>query len=110
VIDERPQTGPGEGPADRHAGAASALIPVRDPAVSMFPLDDELVLHDSRDGEVFVLNPTAARVWMLCDGSSTAVSLAQSLAATFGLGQEEALGDVLDLLADLRRAELLVGG
>ncbi len=81
--------------------------PLHSPSVSAFPLDDELVLHDSRSGEVYVLNRTGARIWTLCDGSSTAASVAQAMSATFGLSYEEALADVRELVDDLRHAGLL---
>jgi len=81
--------------------------PTPDPAVAAYPVDDELVLYDPRQGQGFVLNPTAARIWSLCDGSRTVAAVAAELAAAYALGDEQALSDVCACLEDLRRAGLL---
>lgn len=80
---------------------------MRSPQVSAFPLDDELVLFDPRNGQSYVLNPTAARVWEWCDGSRTLEALARALASAYALDEAQALADVSDLVEGLRRARLL---
>jgi pyrroloquinoline quinone biosynthesis protein D len=75
--------------------------------VSAAPLDDELVLYDPNTLEAFVLNPTAARIWALCDGSRTVAAIAKDLSKLYGLGRQQALEDVCEFIDDMRRAGLL---
>ena len=107
MADDRQQGGAACRAPARGLAAALPDRPAGHPAVSAFPLDDELILHDARSGAVFVLNRTAASVWPRCDGANTADALARALAATFGIAHAAALADVLDLLGDFARAGLL---
>ncbi|MBV9598308.1 MAG: HPr-rel-A system PqqD family peptide chaperone [Chloroflexi bacterium] len=75
--------------------------------VAVYPVDDELVVYDSRDGQGCVLNCTAARIWTLCDGSRTTAAVAEVMATTYALEYEEALTDVCACLEQLRHAGLL---
>ena len=75
--------------------------------VSAVPLDDELVLYDPHTLEAFVLNPTAARIWTLCDGSRSAAAIAKELSTLYGLGRQQTLEDVCEFIDDMRRAGLL---
>ncbi|MGI8915343.1 MAG: PqqD family protein [Chloroflexota bacterium] len=90
------------------AGGGEVQLLVRHPDISTFPLDDDLVLYDARDGAAHVLNATAALVWTAVDGMRSATVLARGLAAHSGIAEPPALADVCSLLADLRRADLLV--
>ena len=76
--------------------------------VVTFPLDDDLVLCQESDGQTFVVNRTGAFIWSLCDGSQTRPEIAQSVADTFGIPDEQASKDVDELLDALQRAGLLV--
>ena len=82
--------------------------PVPSDDVSAFPLDDDLVLYDARQGIGYVLNSTAARIWELCDGSRTVAAVAREIAAAYELPYQQALADVDEFVADLRRAGLLI--
>jgi hypothetical protein len=75
--------------------------------VAAYPVDDELVLYDPYPAQAFVLNPTAARIWTLCDGSRTTMEVAQAMAAAYALADDEALTDVCECLEHLRRDGLL---
>ena len=77
------------------------------PEVSALPLNDELVLHDARGGQTYVLNASGARVWALCDGSRTLESLARAIADAYGVDDQHVLGDVRELIDALERAGLL---
>jgi hypothetical protein len=77
------------------------------PDVTTHPLDDELVLYDARNGQAFVLNSTAARIWALCDGSRTTNTVARAIATDYGITNRRALTDVRELAAELCRADLL---
>lgn len=77
------------------------------PDVSAYPLDDELVLYEPRSGEAYLLNPTGARVWALCDGSRGTGAIARELAGAFGLRGEQVVADVTDIIVALQQARLL---
>jgi PqqD family protein of HPr-rel-A system len=77
------------------------------PSVSSYPLDDEVVLYTPVDGQAYILNHTAARVWKLLDGTRTETTLAQELADTYGEDYDEVLGDVRELVGHLRAVGLL---
>jgi hypothetical protein len=77
------------------------------PSVSSYPLDDELVLYTPSDGQAYILNPTAARVWQLLDGTRTEVGLARELADTYGEDYDQVLVDVRELVSHLQAVGLL---
>jgi PqqD family protein of HPr-rel-A system len=70
-------------------------------------LDDELVVYEPRTGQAYVLNPTAAQIWALCDGSHSLGSIAEALATRYGLAQQQALADVQACVEALVRAGVL---
>jgi len=76
-------------------------------SVSSYPLDDELVLYTPADGQAYILNRTAARIWRLLDGTRTETSLARELADTYGEEYEQVLRDVCELVAHLQSVGLL---
>ena len=75
--------------------------------VATYPVYDELVVYDSRQGQGFVLNATAARIWSLCDGSRTTEQITRAIATEYGLEYADALVDVCECLEHLQRAGLL---
>ena len=81
--------------------------PLAHPDVSSYPLDDEIVIYTPRDGQAFVLNRTAARVWELCDGTRTDVAMAREIAAAYGEDEAQVLGDVRELIEGLHSAGLV---
>lgn len=81
--------------------------PIAVPTVSSYPLDDELVLYTSTDGQAYVLNHTAARVWRLLDGTRTEVEAAREVADTYGEEYEQVLSDVRELVEHLQAVGLL---
>lgn len=81
--------------------------PIAVPTVSSYPLDDELVLYTSTDGQAYVLNHTAARVWRLLDGTRTEVEAAREVANTYGEEYEQVLSDVRELVGHLQAVGLL---
>ena len=76
-------------------------------SVSSYPLDDELVLYTPSDGQAYVLNHTAARIWHLLDGTRTEVNVARELADTFGENYDDVLTDVRELVQHLNAVGLL---
>ena len=85
----------------------TSLCPIAAPSVSSYPLDDELVLYTPTDGQAYVLNHTAARIWDLLDGTRTETVVAQELADTYGQSYDEVLGDVRELVGNLQAVGLL---
>ena len=81
--------------------------PTAAPSVSSYPLDDELVLYTPSDGQAYVLNHTAARIWSLLDGTRTETALARELADTYGEEYDAVLNDVYELVGHLRAVGLL---
>ena len=81
--------------------------PIAASSVSSYPLDDELVLYTPTDGQAYVLNHTAARIWHLLDGTRTEVAVARELADTYGENYDDVLGDVRELVEHLRSVGLL---
>ena len=63
-------------------------------------MDDDLLLADFQGSQLHVLNPTAAAVWEMCDGQSTAEQMAGQLAAQFALSPDQVQGDVAKILAE----------
>jgi hypothetical protein len=86
----------------------SDIRPQALPSVSSYPLDDELVLYTPADGQAYILNHTAARVWRLLDGTRTDTAVAREVADTYGEEYEQVLADVRELVAHLQAVGLLV--
>jgi PqqD family protein of HPr-rel-A system len=85
----------------------TSSCPTVAPTVSSYPLDDELVLYAPHDGQTYVLNHTAARIWRLIDGTRTEHAVAHELADSFGEPFDDVLVDVQKLVGRLRAAGLL---
>lgn len=81
--------------------------PLPRPEVTAAPLDDELILCDTRDGQVYALNPVGARVWGLLDGSRGIGTVARIIADDYSIAYARARADVDQLITSLRGADLL---
>ena len=79
-----------------------------DPEVWTEELDGELIVYDERRSRAYVLNPTAALVWELCDGSGDAGSVARTLAQGYGRPYEETVADVQRFVREMDEAGLLL--
>lgn len=64
-------------------------------------LGDEYLLYDTRDEQVHVLNGTARRIYILCDGTKTEEDLAADFAETYRLDEETARRDIDETLSRL---------
>jgi hypothetical protein len=98
---------PNGGDLSRLNSIVNGRAPAPQREVSAYPLDDELVVYDTRLSQAYVLNSTAARIWSLFDGSRSVESVAGEIAADYALGFDQALADVRELVDDLQRAGLL---
>lgn len=47
-------------------------------------VEEEVMLHDSATKQVYVLNPTAALIWSLCDGKHTVDQIVTIISNKFG--------------------------
>ena len=94
---------------DREPSSSPSDRPIPESDVTAYPLDDELVLYDARTTVAHVLNPSAAKIWELCDGSRTLPELAQALSLTYGLDPQRAETDVSELVGTMRASGLLAG-
>jgi hypothetical protein len=54
-------------------------------------LGDEFAILDPDGQVIHVLNPTAAAVWVLCDGTQDLPAIAREVAAAFGTAADAAL-------------------
>jgi PqqD family protein of HPr-rel-A system len=83
--------------------------PERRDGVVEHPLDDDLVLYDTRSQQTYALNRAGALLWSLL-GGQTVEGLARELTERYGLAPAQASADVGEFLADLRRAGLVTIG
>ncbi|MCC6174179.1 MAG: PqqD family protein [Chloroflexi bacterium] len=77
------------------------------PRVASYPLDDEIVLYAPKDGQAYILNRTAARIWTLCDGTRDETAVAREIASVYDRGYDDVLADVRDLIEHLRAVGLI---
>ena len=54
------------------------MIPHRSATTHSETLNDEMCVYEWTNGEVHALNPTAARVWQMCDGHTSVSEMATS--------------------------------
>jgi hypothetical protein len=71
-------------------------------------LDGEAVLFDPQTATLHRLNPAATAVWSRCDGVTPCAVVVDDLADASAAPLERVRADVLDLLDDLGRRQLLV--
>lgn len=72
-------------------------------------IDDDICLYRAADGEVLVLNHTAADVWRLCDGEWAADRIAERLAEVHGADLVEVRTGVDAVLTELVALGFLLG-
>jgi PqqD family protein of HPr-rel-A system len=86
----------------------STKKPVRTPGIVVQDVGDEILLYSAEGKAIHVLNPTARRIWELCDGEHTTADLVQALQASFSIGAEhDVTTDIRRTLADLAARGLL---
>ncbi len=60
------------------------MYPRQSPTTHTEQLGDEVAVYDRARAQVHALNPTAARVWRLCDGATSPDAMAAALARDMG--------------------------
>ena len=68
---------------------------------------DEAVILDIQGKILRGLNLTAWHVWELLDGAHSLGEVTNDVAATFGISDERAAGDVLAFVTELHSADLI---
>jgi len=83
------------------------MYPRQSPTTHTEQLGDEGSVYDWARGQVHALNPTAARVWRLCDGTTSPDAIAAALRVEIGIPEADAVVDLtLTHLASLHLLEL----
>ena len=78
------------------------------PGIIVQPVPQGVLLLDMDSGEYFSLEETGGRIWTLCDGVRTAEEVAGLLAQEYDVAVAVVREDVVELLADMVGAGLLV--
>jgi PqqD family protein of HPr-rel-A system len=70
-------------------------------------VDEGLLVHDERSGQVHVLNRSAGTVFRLCDGRHSVTDIAATLATGKDVDIGQVTADVEGLLRDFERLGVL---
>jgi Coenzyme PQQ synthesis protein D (PqqD) len=81
--------------------------PVRRRGVCGVEIDGELVLLDTSNGALHLLNRTAAAVWSELDGERDVGMIVAELSRVAGVDRDRVREDVIELLDQLRSCDLL---
>jgi len=82
------------------------LKPKKRPDLNERTSEGETLILDRINGQIHHLNPTASYVWNCCDGSSSK-AIAEKLVHAFQIDLATAERDVIVLLSDMKRMNLL---
>ena len=93
---------------DRKESSGSPEKPSRRPDLSLYEIDDELLIYDETAGNTHHLNGTARFIWDRCNGHRDADAVAADLADVYDVPMSEASSYVESLIAELLRRRLLV--
>ena len=83
------------------------MLPRRRADLTTRMIDGEIVILNRDSSEVHHLNPTASRIWELCDGSTSPEEIAVRVAASFNASADQIMSDVIGAVADLQRLGLI---
>jgi hypothetical protein len=105
----KPVVGASNERGDKHPPEQERVPPLKpktraDLAISDF--GDELVVCEP-SGQIHYMNPSAATVFRLCDGTGTPAELAADIADAYGLPAGQIESDVAELVRTFRRQGLL---
>ena len=81
--------------------------PSRSQQVLAQPNAESLILLNPEDGQYYTLDEVGARVWELCDGSRAVTEVVSTIYAEYDAPLAAIQGDVVELLDDLTRENLL---
>jgi PqqD family protein of HPr-rel-A system len=72
-------------------------------------VEDEAILYDPESVRLHHLNPSAALIFQLCDGSGTVKELARDIAEELGLPQDDILRQVRQVVGHFKHSGILDG-
>lgn len=73
----------------------TTIKPARLSGAEEYPLGDELLVCLPRSETAYALNPSAAAIWQLCDGTRTVEEITEELGQCVGRSQAALLPDVI---------------
>ncbi len=77
--------------------------------ISVTDLGDELMLYNTDDECVHVLNATARDVWNLCDGTRGIEAIYENMLKKYeDVDQSELQDDITNLLDDFKQKKLII--
>ncbi|QSQ26240.1 PqqD family protein [Pyxidicoccus parkwayensis] len=89
------------------AGFRENRIPRPREGVSGQRFGSDYIVLDADGNTLRGLNPTAIRVWELCDGTRTARDVAEQVAREYKANVQQVLDDTLRFLTELARLGLI---
>lgn len=77
--------------------------------LAVVEIDGEAVIYDEPSRDIHYLNPTAAIVFGLCDGTGTVKEMAADIADAFRVPSDRVERQVRSLLREFKKSKLLDG-
>ncbi len=93
---------------DRKESPALSNRQVRRPDLSLYEIDDELLIYDETSGDTHRLNGTARFIWDRCDGTRDHGAIAADLADVYDVSPSEAKTHVERFMASLQAQRLFM--
>ena len=81
--------------------------PKRRDDVKTWELDGEAVVYDNKSGMGHVLNPTALRIWSLCDGKRSTEEIEKLMVDSYPRSQQSIARDVRQTVQQLSEIGLV---
>jgi PqqD family protein of HPr-rel-A system len=99
--------------SDEEAGSgpltiSSDYVPEKAADVLELDMEDGFILFNHDSSLVHHLNPSAAIIWQLCDGSASVQELADDIATEFKLDRADVRGQVAGVVAEFEALGLVV--
>jgi PqqD family protein of HPr-rel-A system len=86
-----------------------ALKPKARADLTFVQVEDEAILYDPESVRLHHLNPSAALIFQLCDGSGTVKELARDIAEELGLPPDDILQQVQQVIGHFEHSGILDG-
>ncbi len=84
------------------------LKPKKRDDIATQELGDEVMLYDSVQEQIHVLNHTAYFIWKLCDGSNTLLDIKKKMNSQFTeISDSEIIKDIKSAINDFEQKKLL---
>lgn len=84
-------------------GIVPCTIPRRKTGFIWRKMGAEAVLFNPGNNETYMLNPTAAAIWELCDGAHNIEDISHAVTERFDVGNAEILQDIVEFIAQGKR-------